>query len=231
MSFATLNTAIFDTALQQRTNSCAQQEARENPELMTTELAARIRSAMFGGQDIFIWDVAIATEAEYASALAAGVPNPGGDESVITDGMILSAVQASGRRTTTHRSPRRERLRGLGPDDAFDTQPPDPEQVAFHWEHLREQLEELLGRPVRTWDELPAEEQQLLLDFGAFIVDWLATHGEHNPIPLARAIHEAREAMDPTLPHWDDFNDDDRAIGVALTDLVIAWLRRQGATA
>jgi hypothetical protein len=95
MSFATLNTAIFDVALQQRTNSCAQQEARENPALSGTELAARIRSAMFGASDIFIWDVAIATEAEYASALAAGVPNPGGDESVITDGMILSAVQAA----------------------------------------------------------------------------------------------------------------------------------------
>jgi hypothetical protein len=95
MSFATMNTAIFDVALQQRTNSCAQQEARENPELSTTLLAERIRSAMFGAADIFIWDVAIATEAEYASALAAGIPNPGADESVITDGMILSAVQAA----------------------------------------------------------------------------------------------------------------------------------------
>lgn len=95
MSFATLNTAIFDAGLQQRTNSCAQQEARENPALSDTALAARIRSTMFGAADIFIWDVAIATEAEYASALAAGIPNPGADESVITDGMILAAVQAN----------------------------------------------------------------------------------------------------------------------------------------
>ena len=32
--------------------------------------------------------------AAYASALAAGNPNPGGDESVVSDQMILSAVQA-----------------------------------------------------------------------------------------------------------------------------------------
>jgi hypothetical protein len=34
-------------------------------------------------------------ESAYASALAANNPNPGGDESVITDGMILSHVQAN----------------------------------------------------------------------------------------------------------------------------------------
>ncbi len=34
------------------------------------------------------WDVA------WDSALASGVPNPGADEGVITDGMILSSVQA-----------------------------------------------------------------------------------------------------------------------------------------
>ena len=33
-------------------------------------------------------------EAAYASAVAAGHEDPGGDESVITDGMILAAVQS-----------------------------------------------------------------------------------------------------------------------------------------
>jgi hypothetical protein len=42
-----------------------------------------------------VWPVSIATEAEYASALAGGVPNPGGDESVVTDSMILAATQAN----------------------------------------------------------------------------------------------------------------------------------------
>lgn len=33
-------------------------------------------------------------EADWASAVAAGNPNPGADPSVVTDGAILSAVQA-----------------------------------------------------------------------------------------------------------------------------------------
>jgi hypothetical protein len=44
-----------------------------------------------------IWAVASANdvEAAYASALAAENPDPGGDETVITDGMILAHVQAN----------------------------------------------------------------------------------------------------------------------------------------
>jgi hypothetical protein len=44
----------------------------------------------------YLWDISAKSdiEAAYASAVAAGNDNPGGDESVITDGMILSAVQA-----------------------------------------------------------------------------------------------------------------------------------------
>jgi hypothetical protein len=34
-------------------------------------------------------------EAAYASAVAAGNEHPGGDEAVITDGMILAYVQAN----------------------------------------------------------------------------------------------------------------------------------------
>lgn len=43
------------------------------------------------------WDVSSASdiEAAYASAVAGENPDPGGDESVITDGMILSSVQAN----------------------------------------------------------------------------------------------------------------------------------------
>ena len=42
------------------------------------------------------WEVSAKSdiEAAYASALAAGNENPGGDEGVITDGMILAAVQS-----------------------------------------------------------------------------------------------------------------------------------------
>lgn len=42
------------------------------------------------------WAIAAdpSVEGAYASALAAGNPNPGGDESVITDGALTAAVQA-----------------------------------------------------------------------------------------------------------------------------------------
>lgn len=43
-----------------------------------------------------IWDLASAPgfADQYASAIAGGVPNPGRDPAVISDGQILSAVQA-----------------------------------------------------------------------------------------------------------------------------------------
>lgn len=82
MSYATIYQCANDQALQNRvTAACAQEGASFAPSAMTN----------------IIWDVAAASdiEAAYASALAAGNPNPGGDESVITDGMILSATQAA----------------------------------------------------------------------------------------------------------------------------------------
>lgn len=46
--------------------------------------------------DRYLWDIAAAPgfADAYASALANEVPRPGADESVISDAMILSAVQA-----------------------------------------------------------------------------------------------------------------------------------------
>jgi len=48
-------------------------------------------------QGTMTWAVASASdvEAAYASALAANNPDPGGDETVITDQMILSHVQGN----------------------------------------------------------------------------------------------------------------------------------------
>lgn len=42
------------------------------------------------------WAIAAdpSVSAPYASAIAANNPNPGGDESVVTDGMLTAAVQA-----------------------------------------------------------------------------------------------------------------------------------------
>jgi len=82
MSYATINVCARDTQLQGRVTAACAQEGADNPE-----------STMWG----LIWELSAAAdiEAAYASALAAGNPNPGGDESVITDGMILANVQAN----------------------------------------------------------------------------------------------------------------------------------------
>lgn len=83
MSYATVNRCAGDAELQGRvTACCAQEGAADDPS---------------GAMYRVIWSVASASdvEAAYASALAADNPHPGGDESVITDGMILAHVQAA----------------------------------------------------------------------------------------------------------------------------------------
>jgi hypothetical protein len=82
MSYSTINRCANDQAFQGRVTACAAQEGASSP-----------NSAMYN----LIWPVSSASdiEAAYASALAASNPNPGGDETVVTDQMILSAVQAN----------------------------------------------------------------------------------------------------------------------------------------
>jgi hypothetical protein len=79
MSYNTIHLSSLDEALLGRITACCAQEHKE-------PLTA------------LIWSVYTASdvEAAYASALAADNPNPGGDEGVVTDGMILSNVQAFG---------------------------------------------------------------------------------------------------------------------------------------
>jgi hypothetical protein len=81
MSYNTINRCANDAALQGRVTAACAAEGEDSP-----------NNAMYS----VIWGVAAKSdiEAAYASALAADNPNPGGDESVITDGMILSAVQS-----------------------------------------------------------------------------------------------------------------------------------------
>lgn len=82
MSFTTVNQCAHDQALLGRITACAAKEGIYPPETAATGT---------------IWPISAASdvEAAYASALAANNPNPGGDESVITDGMILSGFQAN----------------------------------------------------------------------------------------------------------------------------------------
>lgn len=82
MSYSTINQCANDEALRARVTACCAQEGSVNPPATMTTV---------------IWPVSGASdiEAAYASALAADNPDPGGDEAVITDGMILAAVQAN----------------------------------------------------------------------------------------------------------------------------------------
>ena len=65
-----------------RVTACASQEGASDPYTAMQSLRWPVASA----SDI---------EAAYESALAADNPAPGADPTVITDGMILSAVQAN----------------------------------------------------------------------------------------------------------------------------------------
>jgi hypothetical protein len=82
MSYSTIFRCANDTHFRGRITACAAQEHAADPDAAAEQL---------------MWPVSSATdiEAAYASAIAAGNPEPGGDESVITDQMILSAVQAN----------------------------------------------------------------------------------------------------------------------------------------
>lgn len=81
MSYSTINICAHDQAFIGRVTAACAQEGANPPNPAASEV---------------IWPVSSAAdiEAAYASALAANNPDPGGDESVITDQMILSAVQA-----------------------------------------------------------------------------------------------------------------------------------------
>lgn len=82
MSYASINQCANDTEFQGRLVACVAQEGSQQPELAVRELRWPVSSAA----DI---------EAAYASALASDNPHPGLDPTVITDQMILSAVQAN----------------------------------------------------------------------------------------------------------------------------------------
>ena len=93
MSYNTLAQQAADAALAARVQAATVKEAVNNPELADSAFGREVILTP-SRSTVLMYPVSVATEAEYASALAAGNPNPGGDEAVITDAMILSAVQA-----------------------------------------------------------------------------------------------------------------------------------------
>ncbi len=80
MSYKTIHASSVDLVLRGRITACCAQEGADNPDAATADV---------------LWDVcgAADVEAAYASALAAENPDPGGDEGVVTDAMILANVQ------------------------------------------------------------------------------------------------------------------------------------------
>ena len=97
MSYQTVFTSSTDQALIERVMAATASEAYNNPNLSETAYAALVRQSPGATVTPTLWGTITASdvEAAYASALAAGNPEPGGDEAVITDGMILANVQAS----------------------------------------------------------------------------------------------------------------------------------------
>ena len=87
MSYSTISRCANDQAFVTRVNACIAQE----------QLAKNEPVNPAGLMPSLVWAVASASDVEqaYASALAANHGNPGGDESVISDGMILANVQAN----------------------------------------------------------------------------------------------------------------------------------------
>lgn len=82
MSYSTMAQSVNDGALRQRVIACCAREERFPAE----QAAEAVIWKIAGDADI---------EAAYAAALTADNQNPGGDETVVSDAMILSIVQAN----------------------------------------------------------------------------------------------------------------------------------------
>ena len=80
MSYNTIHQCANDEAFMARLEACAAQEGEENPNAAMNSLR---------------WKVSSLTDIEeaYEYAVNSDNPNPGGDDTVITDAQILSAVQ------------------------------------------------------------------------------------------------------------------------------------------
>jgi hypothetical protein len=95
MSYKTISRSANDPALIERIVGGTVAEAWNNPATADSEYGRNVRASEANARRM-IYPVVVAADVEsaYASALAGGNPDPGGDEAVITDGMILANVQA-----------------------------------------------------------------------------------------------------------------------------------------
>ena len=95
MSYASIAKSATDEALIARVEAAAVQEAWNNAASADTDFGRDVQASAANARRM-VYPVVVASdvEAAYASALADGNPDPGGDPSVITDGMIVANVQA-----------------------------------------------------------------------------------------------------------------------------------------
>jgi len=112
-------------------------------------------------------------------------------------------------------------------EDALDTEPADPVQVARKLHGYRVLLERLAGRTLAPFDNIGDGERADLVFVGERIVHWVH---EHQPGDgLAEAIHEAGRSRRGGTDQWDDLPDDHKRLAIAIATLISAWLIRQGA--
>ena len=103
-------------------------------------------------------------------------------------------------------------------EDALDTEPADPMQVARKLHGYRVLLERLVGRDLDPYDDLSRREQDDLMDIGRTIVEYAADNDPDDE-GLARYI----------VVDWDELPADHQRLAVAIIGLIIGWLIRQGA--
>lgn len=116
------------------------------------------------------------------------------------------------------------------PSDAFDREPPAPEQVAYRIHEIRIALDELAGVDGITWNDLSATQRDLALAIGQAVVDYVIVADPDIPEDAAKSLHNVRRYLSGnTLPAWDDLPEPDRSVGIHLMEILIAWLVRQGA--
>lgn len=95
MSLLTISTSVRDPQLRMRIQSCALQQAWNNPTIGVTDFAKIIRANPDKSSDIvFAVCTAPTVETAYAFALQSELPNPGENEAIVTDSMILAVVQS-----------------------------------------------------------------------------------------------------------------------------------------
>lgn len=111
-------------------------------------------------------------------------------------------------------------------DDASDTEPADPEQVAVRVHELRGYLSAMSGEELAAWDALDEDEEEIAVALGDRLIHFLTTDRVH----AAADFHDA-VAFLSGQPEWGDLDDDVQGVAVGMVDDILAWLTRQGAIA